>query len=75
MSDPKKLNLDFQTFSELEIMKGEGTGFTIFEYLNKTATPGGGVHLRKTFKNPFSDRDDIVARQEAIKYIIQDLGN
>jgi len=73
MFEYKKLNLDYQTLSELEIMYGEGSGFTIFELLNKTVTPGGSDHLKKTFRNPFSDADRIIKRQESIKYIINNL--
>jgi DNA mismatch repair ATPase MutS len=75
MFDFKKLQLDFQTLSELGIMHGEQAGFTIFEHLNKTITPGGSDHLRKTFKNPYSEWEKIVARQEVIKFILRDLEN
>ena len=73
MFEHKKLNLDYQTLTELEIMYGEGSGFTVFELVNKTVTPGGGDYLKKIFRNPFSDRDKIIERQESIKYIINNL--
>lgn len=73
MFEYKKLNLDYQTLTELEIMYGEGSGFTVFELVNKTVTPGGSDYLKKIFRNPFSDRDKIIERQESIKYIINNL--
>lgn len=73
MSEEKRLNLDFQTLTELEIIHGEGSGLTVFELLNKTVTPGGSDLLRKIFRNPFCERAQIVRRQEGIKYIINQL--
>jgi DNA mismatch repair protein MutS len=71
MSDDEKLNLDYQTITELEIMYGEGSGLTVFDLLNRTVTPGGSDLLRKNFRNPLCDRKEILRRQESIKYIME----
>lgn len=75
MSDEKKLNLDYQTIKELELMYGEGSGLTVFDLLNRTVTPGGGEFLRKRFRNPLCDREEIVRRQASITYIMDRFEN
>ena len=70
MSDDKKLNLDYQTLRELEIMYGEGSSLTLFDLLNRTVTPGGSELLRKKFRNPLCDREGIIRRQVSIRYIM-----
>ncbi len=70
MSEDKKLNLDYQTLRELEIMYGEGSSLTLFDLLNRTVTPGGSELLRKKYRNPLCDREEIMRRQMSIRYIM-----
>ncbi|UCG27640.1 MAG: hypothetical protein JSV24_11825 [Bacteroidales bacterium] len=75
MITDQKLHMDYQTMTELEIMPGEGSGMSILEILNKTITPGGGDMIRKVFRTPFSQKDEIIQRQESLKYIMKNHGN
>ena len=73
MTEEKRLELDYQTLTELEIIHGEGPGLTVFEQLNKTITPGGRDLLKKLFRNPLCEKEKIEGRQKAIKYILNRL--
>ncbi len=70
MAEAKKLDLDYQTLKELEIMYGDGSGLTVFDLLNRTVTPGGSELLRKKFRNPLCNKEEIVSRQASITYIM-----
>jgi DNA mismatch repair ATPase MutS len=73
MSKEKKLILDYQTITELEIMSGDSSGFTIFEWLDRTVTPGGSAYLKSILKKPFCENEQILKRQAGIKYILNNL--
>lgn len=71
MQNHQTLHLDYQTITELEILRPEGTGQTIFEILNRTTTPGGKDLLKSEFRNPPNQLREIQNIQEAVKYIIE----
>ncbi|MCK4345452.1 MAG: hypothetical protein KAX05_09215 [Bacteroidales bacterium] len=71
MRNNQTLHLDYQTITELEILRPEGTGQTIFEILNRTTTPGGKDLLKSKFRNPPNQLREIQNIQEAVKYIIK----
>jgi DNA mismatch repair protein MutS len=64
------LHIDYQTITELELLRQEGTGQTIFEILNRTTTPGGKDLLKSKFRYPSNQFEQIRNIQETIKFLI-----
>lgn len=73
MQKQNKLNVDRQTLNELEIFSDNTSNLNIFDLLDRTVTSGGRDNLRLQFQNPFSSKDEIVAMQEVLKTISQDI--
>ncbi len=73
MQKQNKLNVDRQTLTELEIYSDNNTSLNIFDLLDKTVTSGGRDNLRLQFQNPFSSGDEIVAIQDVLKTISNDI--
>lgn len=73
MQKQNKLNVDRQTLTELEIYSDNSSNLNIFDLLDKTVTSGGRDNLRLQFQNPYTAKDEIVAMQDVLKTISQDI--
>ena len=73
MSNLKKLNVDRQTLTELEIFRDDTSGMNIFDLLDKTVTSGGRDNLKIFFQNPFITSNEITEIQDVIKSISLDI--
>ncbi len=65
------VNIDYQTFSDLEIFESSGQGQSIFELFDFTKTTEGKAKLTKIFHNPLNQIEQIKERQEIIKFILK----
>ena len=70
MSENKYMTIDYQTLSELELLRPEGIGMSVFEVVDRTITAGGKDMLKSKFKHPLKEKQDIEKVQELIKYIL-----
>ncbi len=70
MSENKYMTIDYQTLSELELLRPEGIGMSVFEVLDRSITAGGKDMLKSKFKHPLKEKQDIEKVQELIKFII-----
>ncbi len=70
MSENKFMTIDYQTLSELELLRPEGIGMSVFEVVDRTLTAGGKDMLKGKFKHPLKEKQDIEKVQELIKYIL-----
>ena len=64
------MTIDYQTLSELELLRPEGIGMSVFEVVDRTITAGGKDMLKSKFKHPLKEKQDIEKVQELIKYIL-----
>jgi DNA mismatch repair protein MutS len=72
-SPEEVLILDRATTRNLELvanLRDGGTAGTLYEVLNDTKTRMGGRKLRQWLLQPLVDREQIVARQEGVKYFV-----
>ncbi len=70
MSENEYMTIDYQTLSELELLRPEGIGMSVFEVVDRTLTAGGKDMLKSKFKHPLKEKQDIEEVQELIKYIL-----
>jgi DNA mismatch repair protein MutS len=73
MPNPKKLNVDRQTLTELELFRDDVTGMNVFDLLDKTATSGGRDNLKIIFQSPFTTVNEIIEVQDVLKTISADI--
>ncbi|RPH26460.1 MAG: hypothetical protein EHM93_19615 [Bacteroidales bacterium] len=73
MSKLNKLNVDRQTLAELEIYNDNSSSLNIFDILDRTITTGGKDNLKLQFQNPFITQAEIVAMQDTLKTISNDI--
>ncbi|MHC1704503.1 MAG: hypothetical protein AB9846_11390 [Tenuifilaceae bacterium] len=73
MSKLDKLNIDRQTLSELELFHDNNSSMNIFDLLDNTVTDGGKDNLKIQFQNPFNSSKDIIATQDVLKLICEDI--
>lgn len=64
------MNVDTQTFRDLEIFESESEGPSLFEAFDLTRTEGGRKALRRRMEQPFSDVARIRSAQDALSYIV-----
>lgn len=67
------MQVDKQTYKDLDIFRGNIDGVSIFEMINKTVTKGGENCLRNKFLNPLSCIDQIVDIQESVSFLTEHL--
>ena len=66
---PDELQMDRQTFRDLEIFEAEGGAPSIFDLLNYTRTSGGSKVLQARLRTPWSKAERIRAVHEALRFI------
>lgn len=71
MNENTYMTIDYQTLSELEILRPEGMGMSVFEVIDRTMTAGGKDLLKSKFKHPLNDQTGIENIQNALKFILQ----
>jgi DNA mismatch repair ATPase MutS len=71
MNENKYMTIDYQTLSELEILRPEGMGMSVFEIVDRTLTAGGRDLLKSKFKHPPAEKADIENIQETVKFILE----
>jgi DNA mismatch repair ATPase MutS len=69
MNENKYMTIDYQTLSELEILRPEGMGMSVFEIVDRTLTAGGRDLLKSKFKHPPAEKADIENIQETLKFL------
>ncbi len=63
------MQIDEQTFRDLEIFEAAGGAASLFDLLNRCRTAGGADTLRARFRRPLSRTADIRAVQESLRHI------
>ncbi len=63
------MQIDEQTFRDLEIFEATGGGASLFDLLNRCRTAGGADTLRARFHRPLSRTADIRAVQDSLRHI------
>ncbi|CAA98059.2 MutS protein homolog 5 [Caenorhabditis elegans] len=73
------VEIDFNTIQALDILPKEtenkktfGQGRSLYQLMDKCRSTVGKKCLRKWFRNPTTDRDDLVSRQKCVHYFKQD---
>jgi len=69
------MKIDLQTLKELELLKFDSHGLSVFELLDLTSTAGGQYKLKQNFRRPFASIKEINNTQDAVKYILSELEN
>ena len=69
--NPDELQMDRQTYRDLEVFETQGSAPTLFDLLNRTRTAGGAKVLRGRLRRPWSKISRIHSVQSALKHIIQ----
>ncbi len=65
------MQVDKQTFRDLEVFTSPDEGVCLFDLLNKTTTTGGKFALREKFLNPLGEIEKIRLVQDAVSYLSQ----
>lgn len=73
MNKNNKLTTDRQTLTELELFRDDTSGMNIFDLLDRTITSGGKDNLKIQFQSPFNTARDIIAMQNTLKVICNDM--
>ena len=73
MTKLNRLNTDRQTQAELELFRDNTSGLNIFDILDNTVTTGGMDNLKIQFQNPFNATSEIIAMQDVLKTISNDI--
>ena len=66
------MKIDLQTIKELELLKFDSHGLSIFELFDLTSTPGGKYKLKQNFRDPFNNIKEINATQDTIQHILSE---
>ena len=69
--NPDELQMDRQTYRDLEVFETQGSAPTLFDLLNRTRTAGGAKVLRGRLRRPWSKLSRIHSVQNALNHIIQ----
>ena len=68
--NPDELQMDRQTYRDLEVFETQGSAPTLFDLINRTRTVGGGKVLRGRMRRPWSKLSRIQAVQSSIDHIM-----
>jgi len=68
-SNPDIMQMDAQSFRDLEIFEVEGGAKSVFDLLDTTRTAGGAKVLRARMRRPFSNVDRIRRVQDSLRHI------
>ena len=68
--NPDELQMDRQSFRDLELFETEGGAPTLFDLINRTRTNGGAKVLRNRMRHPWSKLPRIRSVQDSIRHII-----
>lgn len=70
--DPDEMQMDRQTFNDLEIFDTEAAAApSLFDLLNRTRTIGGGKALRTRMRKPWCTREKIRAVQQSLQHVLE----
>jgi hypothetical protein len=67
--NPDELQMDRQTFRDLEIFEAEGGAASIYDLLNFTRTSGGSKVLQARLRTPWSKTERIRSVHDALRFI------
>jgi len=68
--ESKHLEVDAYTLSDLEIFDSGTDAPSLFDFCNETRSDGGARALRRRMTQPWCHREQILATQEAIRFIL-----
>jgi DNA mismatch repair ATPase MutS len=69
--NPDELQMDRQSFRDLEVFETQGAAPTLFDLINHTRTTGGAKVLRGRMRRPFSKIGRIQSVQASLRHIIE----
>ena len=69
--DPDEMQMDAQTYRDLEIFEGEGGASSLFDLCNYTRSGAGAKALKARMKKPWARAERIRAVQESLSFISQ----
>ncbi len=63
------MKIDWQTLQDLGILHPRGSQLSVFDWVNRTRTVGGGQRLKERFRAPLSDPAELRRTQEAVRFL------
>lgn len=75
MQKTNRLFIDLQTFRELDIFGSNGVGKNLFDMINHCSTNGGEDKLKRLFKRPKNEINEIESIQNTVKFFSKNLND